>query len=206
MSQQILRARRSGGVIVVAGLAAALLLAPPLKLRATVHAADVIERFTASAVNMSGVGRSGAGVIEIGIERWSTEAERDRLLNTLMEKGQDKLLDQLQDLPRVGYIRTPNSLGWDLHYARSVKRDDGSRQVVIATDRPMSFWEAANKPRSSEYPFTLIDIRFDPDGKGVGKLAVASKITANKKTGTIEIENFGIEPVRLTEVRTSAGS
>lgn len=188
----------------MAGLVAAVLLTPPLKLRA--GAAEVIERFTATAVNMTGVGRPGAGVIEIGIERWSTQGERDRLIQTLKEKGEDKLLDQLRDMPRVGYIRTPQSLGWDLHFARTVKRDDGSRQVVIATDRPMSFWEASRRPRSADYPFTLIDIRFDPDGKGVGKLAVASKITANSKTGTIEVENFGIEPVRLTEVRATAGS
>ena len=104
-------------------------------------------------------------------------------------------------MPRVGYIRTPTSIGWDLHFARSIKSDEG-RQVVIATDRPMSFWEAANRPRSADYDFTLVDIRFDPDGKGTGKLAVAAKVDYNDKTQTIEVENFGIEPVRLTEVRS----
>jgi len=68
----------------------------------------------------------------------------------------------------------------------------------------MSFWEASRQPRSADYAFTLVDIRFDGDGAGVGKLAVASKITADKKTGTIEIENYGTEPVRLTEVRSNA--
>jgi hypothetical protein len=66
----------------------------------------------------------------------------------------------------------------------------------------MSFREAANRPRSADYDFTLVDIRFDPDGKGTGKLAVAAKVDYNEKTQTIEVENFGIEPVRLTEVRS----
>jgi hypothetical protein len=108
-------------------------------------------------------------------------------------------------MPRVGYIRDANrgTLGWDLHFARERKLEDGGRQIVLGTDRPISAWEAFNKPRSADYEFTVADIRFDGDGKGVGKLAVAAKITTNPKTGTIEIENFTSEPVRLTEVTSS---
>jgi hypothetical protein len=165
-------------------------------------AAEPMERFTATAVNMSGIGRTGAGTIEIIIDRWSAEAERDRLLTTLLEQGPDALFERLQDTPPVGRIRTPTSLGWDLHYARSIERPDGTRQVVIATDRPMGFRETVNQSRSTDYKFTVIDIRFDADGKGVGKLGYATKITVNKRTQTIELENFGIEPIRLTDVRS----
>jgi hypothetical protein len=180
--------------------AATWLVASPLAPR-TASAAAPIETFTATAVNMSGVGRPGAGVVEIAIERWSTDGERDRLVTVLKEKGPEALMSALQKMRRVGYIRTPGRIGWDLHFARDIKREDG-RQVVIATDRPMSFWEASRRPRSADYDFTLIDIRFDPDGKGTGKLAVAAKVDFNEKTQTVEIENYGIEPVRLTEVRS----
>jgi hypothetical protein len=164
-----------------------------------------LERLLATSVNMSNVGNTNASRIEIVIERWSSERERDELIATLKDKGSDALLNQLQKLPRVGYIRDANngSIGWDLHFARERKLDDGGRQIVLATDRPISTWEAFNRPRSSEYDFTLADIRFDGDGKGVGKLAVAAKITTNPKTGTIEIENFSSEPVRLTEVTST---
>lgn len=164
-----------------------------------------IERLLATSVNMSNVGRANAGRIEIVIERWSSERERDELIATLKDKGGDALLSQLQKLPRVGYIRDANggSVGWDLHFARERKLDDGGRQIVLATDRPISAWEAFNRPRSADYDFTLADIRFDGDGKGVGKLAVAAKITSNPKTGAIEIENFSSEPVRLTEVQST---
>lgn len=190
--------------VTVALAAAAWLMVSPSSVR-TVDAASTIETFTATAVNMSGVGRPGAGVVEIDIERWSTDAERDRLVTVLKEKGSDALLSALQKLPRVGYIRTPGRIGWDLHFARNNQTDEG-RQVVIATDRPLSFFEASRRPRSADYDFTLIDIRFDPDGKGTGKLAVAAKVDYNNKTQTVEIENFGIEPVRLTEVRSKKKS
>jgi hypothetical protein len=181
--------------------AACLMTSSSTALLPPVHAAAPIETFTATAVNMSGVGRPGAGVVEILVDRWSTDAERDRLVTILKEKGPDALLSALTKLPRIGTIRTPGRIGWPLHFARNIKTDDG-RQVVIATDRPMSFWEASRRPRSADYDFTLIDIRFDADGKGTGKLAVAAKVDYNDKTQTVEIENFGIEPVRLTEVRS----
>jgi hypothetical protein len=164
-----------------------------------------IEKLLATTVNMSNVGNANAGRIEIVIERWSSDRERDELIATLKDKGPDALLSDLQKMPRVGYIRDANgaSIGWDLHFARERKLEDGGRQIVLATDRPISAWEAFNRPRSSEYEFTLADIRFDGDGKGVGKLAVAAKITTNPKTGAIEIENFASEPVRLTTVTSS---
>jgi hypothetical protein len=161
-----------------------------------------IERLLATSVNMSNVGSANAGRIEMVIERWSSQRERDELIATLKDKGPDALLAKLQKMPRVGYIRDANggSVGWDLHFARERKLEDGGRQIVLATDRPISAWEAFNRPRSADYEFTLADIRFNGDGKGVGKLAVAAKITSNPKTGAIEIENFSSEPVRLTDV------
>src|SRR5262249_5411458 len=58
-----------------------------------------IERLRAFAVNMNGGPRTNAGTVDIGITRWSTEAERDALLNTLKEKGSTALLDALTKQP-----------------------------------------------------------------------------------------------------------
>jgi hypothetical protein len=164
-----------------------------------------LERLLATSVNMSNVGRTNAGRIEMVIERWSSDRERDELIATLKDKGSDALLRKLQGMPRVGYIRDANgrSVGWDLHFARERKLEDGGRQIVLATDRPIGAWEAMNRPRSADYEFTIADIRFDGDGKGVGKLAVAAKVSTDDKTGNIEIENFSSEPVRLTEVQST---
>ena len=159
------------------------------------------ERFTALAVNMSNVGRSGAGTIDIAVDRWSTDAERDKLLTTLMERGPEKLLDVLQGMKRVGYIRSPNSLGYDLHFARRTPLPEGGERVVLATDRPIGFWEAANRPRTVDYPFTVIELRLNKDGEGEGKLSIATKITAEPETKTIVLEDYANQPVLLTSVK-----
>jgi hypothetical protein len=159
------------------------------------------ERFTALAVNMGTPGRAGAGTVEIQIDRWSSDEERDKLLTVLREQGPEKLLEALQKLPRVGFIRTPNSIGYDLHYARKSDMPDTAERVIIATDRRIGFWEAANRPRSIDYPFTLIEMRIKPNGEGEGKMSLATKITTEDNGKTIVLENYASQPVMLTTIK-----
>lgn len=156
------------------------------------------ERYVANAINMN---RGAAGTIEIVVNRWSTDAQRDRLMSVMMSKGPEKLLDALQDMPRMGYIKTPDSIGWDLHFTRKIPGEDGGERVILVTDRRIGFWEAANRPRSIDYPFTVIELRLNRDGEGEGKLTVATKIIPDKKNNIVTLENYDIQPVLLTNVR-----
>ncbi|MGE5357410.1 MAG: hypothetical protein ACM3NQ_00215, partial [Bacteroidales bacterium] len=128
------------------------------------------QRFTAFAANLSGRGRA-AQTVDIEIKHWSTDAQRDELLQVLRNKGEQALLDALQKMPVVGTIRTPDSLAYDLHYARSQPWDDGGEQVLIATDRYINYWEAANASRTLQYPFTVIQMRVKGTGQGEGRLS-----------------------------------
>lgn len=159
-------------------------------------------RLSALAVNMSGIGRTDPQRVEIVLERWSTDAERAQLIDTLKKSGSDALLDALQKIkPRTGYIRTTTSLGWDLQFARIYDLPKGGYRIVFATDRPMGFYEVRNSTRSSDYEFMFAEIRVGPDGPGEGKLVAAARITFDKGEDKIEIENYGNEPVRLNDVR-----
>jgi hypothetical protein len=162
---------------------------------------DLPIRLTAFAVNMGNIGTGGARTVSIQIDRWSTEDERELLMTAFVEKGPDALLSQLQKLKRIGFMRLPNSLGYDVQFARLVEGEDGGSRIILATDRRIGFQEARNQPRTIDYPFTLLEIRLNKDGVGQGKMSVATKITLNKKTKTVELENYSSEPVRLTEVK-----
>ena len=163
---------------------------------------NVPAKFSATAVNLDWMtAPTGVSKVDITINRWSTAAERDRLLKAVVEKGPEKLLDVLQDIRPVGSIRTPNSLAYDLRFAHRIPSDEGGERILLATDRYMSFWEAANRPRSSEYPFMLIELRVNRDGVGEGKLSIAAKITADRKNNAIVLEDYGTQPVMLTQVK-----
>ena len=189
--------RRAGAI----GLAPAAALA--LTLSGSAQTRGTPERFTAMAVNMDN-GRTSS--VDIVVNRWSTDAERNKLMTALLEKGPEKLLDVLQEMPRVGYFRTPESTGWDLHYAHKTPMPEGGERVVLATDRRINFWEAANRPRSIDYPFTVIELHINRDGEGEGKMSIATKITAEKDSKTIVLENYAIQPVLLQSVKREKAS
>jgi hypothetical protein len=160
---------------------------------------DLPERYTAFAVNLGGPRTtSGTAQVDIAINRWSTDAERERLIGAL-RKGQDELLDTLRDLEPVGSIRTATSLAYDLHYANETPGPEGGRRIFLATDRPIGVWEAVNRPRRIEYPFTFIELRMHGDGEGEGKLSLATKVIASGRI--VQLENYAAQPVQLNQVR-----
>jgi hypothetical protein len=168
-------------------------------------------RLAAFAVNMSTVQRPGnTAVIDIRIRRWSTAGERELLITTAVEKGPGALLRALQKMPDHGRISIPAwtgpdphnaRLGWVLHYAFATPGEDGGLRIGIATDRYIGMWEARESPRTIDYPFTLIEMRLERDGRGVGKMAVATKIEFDKKKKQMVLENYASEPVRLNEIK-----
>ena len=158
------------------------------------------ERFTANAVSLSHEYGTGQQVVQITIDRWSPSSERERLVNVLQEKGANELLKQLQKNRPVGRIRTPDSLGYDLRYAQQTPSEEGGRTIVIATDRPIGFWEATEHPRSFDYPFTIIEMKLEREGRGTGTLSYATKIVP-RGNNVIELEDFATQPIMLNNIK-----
>ena len=176
---------------------AALSSAALLTLGVSAQTMGTPERFAASAININ---NGQAGNIDITVNRWSSDKDRDRLMRVVADKGPEKLLDVLQDLPVMGHFGAPGNLSWDIHFARRMPLPDGGERIVLVTDRRIGFWEAAHQPRSIDYPFTVIDLRVNRDGEGEGKMSIATKVIYNKKDNMIELENFQTQPVQLTNV------
>jgi len=171
-------------------------------------AAKPVEELRAFAVNMSntstGAARNSA-TVDITINRWTTDAERDRLVDVVKEKGADGLLNALRKMDEIGHIQSAGSLGYPLRFAREVPLSGGGRRIIIGTDRRMSFLELREQPRTVDYPFVIMDIRLNADGKGEGKLMPLAKINTDQDH-IVEIENYASEPVRLTSVESKTQS
>jgi hypothetical protein len=194
-----------------AALAGAILAAPmvPTAQAPALSPGDKLE-ISAFAVNMSNIATGANASVQIRIDSWSTDAEREALITTMIEKGANALLRELQKQPSRGRWNIPGimgpdphqlRLGHDLRYTRQTALPDGGRRIVIATDRYIGFGEARNQPRSIDYPFTLMQIQVNAEGKGEGKMAVATKINFDKAKKTMELENYSSEPVRLQNLQ-----
>ena len=155
-------------------------------------------RLTGAAIDPN-TGRTGH--VEIDITRWSTRAESDRLLAVLEEQGQQGFLAALQKNPRVGSIRTPGQLAYDLRFASQSPLPDGGSQILIATDRPIGFSELWNQTRSVDYPFTWIQVRLNGDREGEGTMSLATKVIPTGGPDLV-VENYGfMQPTLLKSLR-----
>jgi hypothetical protein len=172
-----------------------------------------VEEFTATALNTTTrrtdtqPSRAATTPLTIRIERWSTDAERDKLLaivkqsETNVHNTNQALLRALQDMPRVGSIRESTTLAWDLRFARQTPLEQGGRRIVLGTDRPMPLWELREQPRSVDYPFTVLEIHVDKENRGEGKLLADTRLFIDPRSNDLVLEHYDLQPVRLTQVR-----
>lgn len=154
-----------------------------------------------------------SGVLNITINRWSTEEERQTLMETLVKEGQEKMVDALRKMKETGFARTQTGAGmrgWPsvrIHYAHEAEKD-GKRVVLLVTDRNMSMAEEMRQGRSVDYDVSGIVMELEPvqgDKKvierGTGTFFAAVKLTFDKDKKRLEAEYLGTEPVRLTDIR-----
>jgi hypothetical protein len=176
---------------------------------------QVRERYTARAVAMGTsnppiLPRGRTATVDINITRWTTDEERDALFGELVENEQPALVRALRRQDETGWIRVtgPTQSGSTtrfpserLRYARETVREDGSRRVVLALDRPISMYEATRRPRWRDHDISFLVMEFDAEGNGNGQLSIGVQLAFVSDTRTLTIENFGTEPVRLTNIR-----
>lgn len=159
-----------------------------------------VEEYHALAANTSvDINAPSLFELEIAIERYTTAGERETMQTAFKKRGQDGLLSALQKAPKVGSFRVPGNLSWDIKYAFHFRGRDNRKRIFLITDRNVSFAEASARPRSLDYPFTVIELRVDDSGFGEGQVMVAAAVSFERND--LSIEEFLDRPIRLTKVR-----
>jgi hypothetical protein len=158
-----------------------------------------IERFSATLAVISGPASGRVRQVTIYISDYSTEAEAAQLAGAFADGGSKALFKVLTKLKSKGRVAPTGSTGYQVRFIRSIQTPNG-RKIVMLTDRPISFLERYYGSRSSDYQYGLVELNINDDGKGEGSLIWAAKVKGISG-GSIEVENFGIEPARLMKVR-----
>jgi len=158
-----------------------------------------IERFSATLSIVSGPGAGTVRPITIYISDYSTEAEANTLAGAFADGGSKRLFRALTKLKTKGRIAPSGSVGYQIRFIRSIDTPNG-RKITMLTDRPIGFLEAYYGTRSKDYQYGLVELNLDDNGKGEGSLIYAAKVKA-MSGNTIEVENFGIEPARVLNIR-----
>jgi hypothetical protein len=154
------------------------------------------EVYSATAVYTSG--RARTIPVKIYISSYTTNDEVAQLANILKTQGSDALLKAIDKMDR-GKLAVVGKTGTNAGVVRSRQTDQGT-VITLVMDRPVAFAELWQNTRSTDYPFGILQMTVDKDGKGEGQLMVAAKIEFTKDN-TIEVESYGIQPMKLMSVR-----
>lgn len=162
-----------------------------------------IESYKANAMVQTG---GGASMAEINIYRWSTDEERAELLQAIKDATNDnrqarKVAQALRGQKKAGYAFMAGKQGYPLRYARSFDMGGGKRQIILATDRPVSFQEAYSQSQLGDFDVSLVILNVDENGKGDGILSMGTELTWNDAEGKIEMTNVTSQPIKLGDVR-----
>ena len=159
----------------------------------------VIERFEATAMDLDS---ARATIIDIGVFEWSTEEDRQALIEAFNEGGNDAVYKHLSKQPEMAYLRAPNTMGYQLRYAFQYEAD-GKRHIIFSADRPLAGFEVMRNTDSSKDNVSLVTLELDPaTGKGTGAMIFGAKFEHNKKTGQLQIETISMNPTKFTKVET----
>lgn len=157
------------------------------------------EAYTAVAIGTGGAVSAKTMNFDFRINRFATDAEIQELAALLKEKGQDALRSALEKLD-AGRINPVFSTGNQIAIAR--KRRVGPDTIItIVTARNMSFVELYRGGRVRDYPFGFLQVKLNEKGEGTGQIMAAAKIQFDKKKGNYEIESYGNQYLKATNVR-----
>ena len=136
--------------------------------------------------------------LNINIDQYTTDQQIQEYLTLLKEEGQDGLRKKLEKV-KVGRIAPVATTGTDLSVARVFETQEG-KIIRLVTPRPVSFLEAWRSGRSRDYPFTIMEIRLDREGKGEGSIMGGAQLKFNEE-GQLDIESYGNQYAKLVNVR-----
>jgi hypothetical protein len=162
---------------------------------------DFLDVYTGTLMNSNGPMRTTS--FNLSIKEYTTDEVAQGYLGMLVEGDQFDLLKKIDDLD-LGFMSAHGSLGRKLLIARKTQMPDGRTRIVAAFERWQTFNEVRGGYRVSDYPFGVIEIFVDANGKGSGTFiaACAVDMKKDKKTGKyqLELENFGTWPHKVMGV------
>lgn len=64
--------------------------------------------------------------------------------------------------------------------------------MILASDRRL------DAPATTDYEFTLFELRLGPKGTGEGKVSLTSKVVVDAEAKTVALENYTAAPTYLS--------
>lgn len=158
------------------------------------------EVYTGTIVSMSG--RSVSTGFNLTLEGRTSDEDAQRYREILATQGQDDLLKAIHKND-LGFIAATGQTRRTLLVVRE-GQIEGQRRIIAVFERWQKMFELRSGTRSTDYPFSIIEIVFDQKGRGsgtfIGLAQVRMKMDKKTEQWRLEIENFGSFPEKIMGV------
>ncbi len=126
--------------------------------------------------------------IKVIINRYSTQEDRQVLVDAFKKGQHQGLVKALQDMKQVGRIAITGTLGYALAYIALIPSPTG-RKIRFATNRLIRFGEAYANTQSQAFDLTAgeFDLNDSDKNKSSGVLYPAAQLIINKQ-GQLQFE------------------
>jgi len=176
-----------------------LVLVVSLSLVASAQDKTLPEAYSGAAMGTGGSVGGKTILFNFRITQYTTDEEVRNFAQLVKDRGPDALRRALEKEDK-GRISAVGTTGNQIAVAR--KRQQGSDTIItVVTARNMPFIELYRNGRTTDYPFGYLQVKLDATGKGTGQIMAAAKIRFDKKKGQYEIESFGNQYIKATNVR-----
>jgi len=164
----------------------------------TLGAQTPVGTFKATA-SVKAPGKSAAVPVTIHIDRFITDADRDKVVAAVKGGQAGEPQKTLATLPDLGYIAV-GATKTPLKYAYP-RATGGGRIVTVVTAKAV-YYIGGNEPNAKPkagYDMALALMVLDANDSGDGELAPAVKVKLDEN-GAIVTQDYGREVVRLTKI------
>jgi hypothetical protein len=138
----------------------------------------------------------------ITIERFSSQAEKDKARAAFDVGGTAGLAVELSKMPSVGKLALEDGRVFDLKLTNQLNVLGGGRFLTVITARPIAFL-GADRPDTKpvdDYAVGVVDLNLKANGGGSGTSAPAAKVKIGDHGG-FQVEDYGSKTIWLENVR-----
>jgi hypothetical protein len=110
----------------------------------------------------------------------------------------------LNETTTVGYLWSSEMAGYALRYAGSVDHPDGSRRIILITQRRLGAvnqrWNPTFEGAANTYEFSVIEFHLNAKGEGDGRVSLAGKVAPDVSANILTLENYDALPAVFRDV------
>ncbi len=161
---------------------------------------SVPDTYTATTTGMTPEGQG----LRFVVTQWSDDGDRAVIVAVL--DGEESPSEVLAELPSIGAVWLDGSgAGYAIKYAHRAATDDGGETVTIVTDKPVGSynfgpWSVENSTAAAPLEYSVIELRLDASGNGVGTMSLAADVATDDEAGTVSLVRADETPDVLADV------